>query len=218
MGVRSVTSGDETQACCKIASQKIDLDTPTPLNILHRLIYNLVYPAILGTYLYAVLFPTSKIPGEIVCWMLAIVIYLAAQYTLGTFRNRNYTPASFTVDVMEIALMAFVLSAMSKMDSLSAPSTHIRYAILALLLIPVLYRGMRFLKGSLNLDRWGFHVSLTMLSVVAACAAFVGFPEGASLIIFAICIAIYLVAFVIWNTTLFRSHTAFLRPTVDSGD
>lgn len=198
-----------------IVSPPLGLETPTPLNILHRLIYSLVYPAILGTYLYSIMFPANKPPGLVPFWMLLVVFYLAAQYTLGTFRNRTYTVPAFIVDFLEIGLMAYVLSAMAKMDNSVAQMLNIKMGLVALLIIPVVYRFGRWIYGTLNSDNWAFHVSLTVLSLIAALAAGCGFPESIPFGIFAVCVTIYLIAFVIFNKVIFKGCQAWLRPTTD---
>jgi hypothetical protein len=180
-------------------------DTRPAARRLHNLVYSLVYPAFLGSFLFALLSnPTSVVGAP---WGILLACYFASQHVEGmTVGSEEYGAIALLADIVEIVLMIAAFTALGHFAGPPGEMTtwlqqHTGYVLASVFILPPVFRLIRCAATK----RWfwmeanaAFHWSLTLLSLGAAICAL--WPEQyLTFWITAVLLAIYWVAFQIGN-------------------
>jgi hypothetical protein len=172
---------------------------------LHNLIYSLVYPAFLGSFLFGLLSNAASTAGP--PWGILLACYFASQHVEGmTKGSEGYGAIPLLSDIVEIILM---IAAFIALGHFAGPAgglavwlqTHTGSLLAAVFILPPVFR----LISCACVKRWfwketnaPFHWSLTLLSLGAAICSL--WPDQYwSFWITAALLAIYAVAFQIGN-------------------
>src|SRR5687768_5407419 len=159
-----------------------------PQKRLHSLVYSVVYPAFLGTFLFGLLSASSdaKTPH----WGLLLACYFTLQQIEGSSAgSRGYGFWRTLIDGIEIALMVAAFDALDLFPADEPLGVTARLGtgpatiIFAILILPALARIASDCLGGRKLHRNGrnaaFYWALTIMSVAAACFA-LGYPSDGS--------------------------------------
>jgi hypothetical protein len=183
---------------------------------LHNLVYSVLYPAFLGSFIFGLL---SQPVTRDWHWGLLLAFYFTLQQIEGTLSGpAGYSWGQLVRDAGEMALMVLAFIALGltrdfRPDIVSLVGKLPPQCVLAaIFLLPPLAR----ILGGLR-DRWkrsfvrapGFYWALTILSLVATVAAY-SYDEPGSLRLAWILLLVYFTAFQIFNEWL--PEGSFRRP------
>ncbi|OJW58039.1 MAG: hypothetical protein BGO57_12365 [Sphingomonadales bacterium 63-6] len=140
----------------------------------HTLIYGLVYPALLGTYLTTL---ASDPPlGGLVSWPCLIAVYFVLLFVVGCDSGQTYSIPQALLDAAEIIVLFFVVRGFGYFGSPECSAdcepgsiSPARWLLPLAFLLPIVWRAASDWKGFSS----GMGIFLTILSGLAMLFSFI---------------------------------------------
>lgn len=184
--------------------------TPESQRRLHNMVYSVVYPAFLGSFIFALLQSTDR-PTNSLAWGILLAVYFTLQQIEGSLSgDDDYHFLRAAADGVEIASMIAAYDALGLVRGLAGPPVFgvrppLEAILFAVFAWPAIVRFLGVLCRRLGWCRsgaWGkhkpFYWCLTGMSALAA--FFSIWPQSFfALPLVAALLALYLIAFQIWN-------------------
>lgn len=183
---------------------------------LYLLIYTLLYPAFLGAFIFGIF---QKFPPELTQWpwnwqnapwAVLFAAYFTLQHVEATSDQKSFERFKGVADLLELGAMIWLFHRLGYLSGAAAypplESGLTRGLMAAVFLLPVIGRAAKWPEENLP-----FHVSLSVLSGLAAATVLIS-PTRGGFCIIVFLLLVYLFAFQFLNHRLSGRFEKFKRP------